>query len=833
MSDRKVVLEYEAYKKIKKKKDCYGYLRKTLIHVHTPSSYDYRLLKNWEDKDYKKCSVDKLKEILIKIIDDKNITMSMLDFRKIFKKYKEIFINEKELISFIIMAAKIINNGVELVVVTDHNTIVGCEKLEVAIDIYKSNYNTSKIYPHVIYGIEISCADKLHVVGIFNKNKISNIQNYLNEIILSEKDGTYKTSLSVLKKFNKDFNEFAYIAHANTADLFKDTHMASGYRKQLYNSGYLNYIGVSKEEHKDGTSFRVKDRSYKDKAYIILDNDSHCIEDLDSKYMWLNGEKLGLDLFREAMVDYDVSVFFHEEAIQHTKYIEGIYIKNIADSNLPYLTGNNDEFIMKFSPSLNCLIGGRGTGKSTVLQLIEYVFRQRCDNERKLEFICNHGAVFILYYLEGKEYVLAMNMPYKEKDKHIYQYFGKNIENKYRYKYKYDESIKTFAFINNLEIYEVTNTTVPVLNKCKNKSKLLNEMFNITYSVNDLVNTASDKKINDFIFSTMFNNKSIRTYSNMIKKVKYSDLENITKIIETYRIKRQEKINNEINPFNEHQKGLLRIIHKLTDYYEEPNLYKWLFGNNNRNKSFFNYRISNEELCEYLLRVYDQEGLNNLLQFLYKRNLDTTKYSLINYAKDSKFSKDLDKKNIDFMGEKDILNKIYKMFENINLELIKNYLINFLKNNEEFTLEFNIDSKNGSKISNENYRDVKDLSLGQKVVAMLDFILGYSDYSNDYTPLIIDQPEDNLDNQYIYKNLVKQIRDTKSKRQIIIATHNAALVTNTMSEFVCVMESNGNHGWIKDEGHPGTKKIKKNIINYMEGGTDSFNHKIKIYKNVL
>lgn len=262
-------------------------------------------------------------------------------------------------------------------------------------------------------------------------------------------------------------------------------------------------------------------------------------------------------------------------------------------------------------------------------------------------------------------------------------------------------------------------------------------------------------------------------------------------------------------------------------------MYKWLFGNNNRNKSFFNYRISNEELCEYLLRVYDQEGLNNLLQFLYKRNLDTTKYSLINYAKDSKFSKDLDKKNIDFMGEKDILNKIYKMFENINLELIKNYLINFLKNNEEFTLEFNIDSKNGSKISNENYRDVKDLSLGQKVVAMLDFILGYSDYSNDYTPLIIDQPEDNLDNQYIYKNLVKQIRDTKSKRQIIIATHNAALVTNTMSEFVCVMESNGNHGWIKDEGYPGTKKIKKNIINYMEGGTDSFNHKIKIYKNVL
>ena len=39
--------------------------------------------------------------------------------------------------------------------------------------------------------------------------------------------------------------------------------------------------------------------------------------------------------------------------------------------------------------------------------------------------------------------------------------------------------------------------------------------------------------------------------------------------------------------------------------------------------------------------------------------------------------------------------------------------------------------------------------LGQKVVAMLDIILGYSDYSKDYRQLIIEQPEDNLDTLYI------------------------------------------------------------------------------------
>lgn len=80
------------------------------------------------------------------------------------------------------------------------------------------------------------------------------------------------------------------------------------------------------------------------------------------------------------------------------------------------------------------------------------------------------------------------------------------------------------------------------------------------------------------------------------------------------------------------------------------------------------------------------------------------------------------------------------------------------------------------------YKPVGMLSLGQKVVAMLSFILGYSEHSKDYRPLIIDQPEDNLDNQYIYKNLVKQLRSIKDRRQVIIATHNATIVTNAKAD---------------------------------------------------
>lgn len=116
---------------------------------------------------------------------------------------------------------------------------------------------------------------------------------------------------------------------------------------------------------------------------------------------------------------------------------------------------------------------------------------------------------------------------------------------------------------------------------------------------------------------------------------------------------------------------------------------------------------------------------------------------------------------------------------------------------------------------------------------MLDFILGYGEFIHDYRPLILDQPEDNLDSRYIYKNLVKQIRQTKDKRQIIMATHNATIVTNAMADQVCVMESDGNHGWVTASGYPSERKIKKHIINHLQGGIESFKHKQHIYDDVL
>lgn len=156
----------------------------------------------------------------------------------------------------------------------------------------------------------------------------------------------------------------------------------------------------------------------------------------------------------------------------------------------------------------------------------------------------------------------------------------------------------------------------------------------------------------------------------------------------------------------------------------------------------------------------------------------------------------------------------------------------FSKENTRF-LEFNINSKESSQQLDILYKEVGVLSLGQKVVAMLDFLLVYSDYSKDFRPLIIDQPEDNLDNRYIYRHLVQQFRDVKAQRQIILATHNATIVTNSMTDQVVIMESDGVNGWIESQGYVSEKYIKNHIINQLEGGKDSFKHKMSIYETAL
>jgi ABC-type cobalamin/Fe3+-siderophores transport system ATPase subunit len=121
-------------------------------------------------------------------------------------------------------------------------------------------------------------------------------------------------------------------------------------------------------------------------------------------------------------------------------------------------------------------------------------------------------------------------------------------------------------------------------------------------------------------------------------------------------------------------------------------------------------------------------------------------------------------------------------------------------------------------------KDLKEHSLGQRASALILFILSQRD--NDV--IIIDQPEDDLDNKTIFEDVIKLIRTLKRDIQFIFATHNAnfpvlgdaeQVGTCTFSNNVEVIEA----GCIDN---PGTQEA---IVTIMEGGKEAFARRKEIY----
>jgi ABC-type Mn2+/Zn2+ transport system ATPase subunit len=122
-------------------------------------------------------------------------------------------------------------------------------------------------------------------------------------------------------------------------------------------------------------------------------------------------------------------------------------------------------------------------------------------------------------------------------------------------------------------------------------------------------------------------------------------------------------------------------------------------------------------------------------------------------------------------------------------------------------------------------RDFSQLSLGQQQSVLLALVLS----SKSNQPLIIDQPEDNLDSEFISSTLVPVLRRAKERRQIIIVTHNANIAILSDVEQIIVLKSNSERAEIKARGSiddPGTRDFACNIL---EGSKEAFTTRAKIY----
>jgi energy-coupling factor transporter ATP-binding protein EcfA2 len=130
---------------------------------------------------------------------------------------------------------------------------------------------------------------------------------------------------------------------------------------------------------------------------------------------------------------------------------------------------------------------------------------------------------------------------------------------------------------------------------------------------------------------------------------------------------------------------------------------------------------------------------------------------------------------------------------------------------------------NVSSAGKANFKDASDLSRGQKCTALLPILLARRD-----SPLIIDQPEDNLDNHFIYETVVNAVQRLKKSRQMIFITHNANIPVLAEADLVLVMNSDGRIGVVEKSGT--VDECREQIIELLEGGRKAFELRSKRYE---
>ena len=128
--------------------------------------------------------------------------------------------------------------------------------------------------------------------------------------------------------------------------------------------------------------------------------------------------------------------------------------------------------------------------------------------------------------------------------------------------------------------------------------------------------------------------------------------------------------------------------------------------------------------------------------------------------------------------------------------------------------------------SPENYRSIKRLSTGQQCTAILHLLL-----LENRDPLILDQPEDNLDNAFIAERIVSELRSAKIARQFLFATHNANIPVFGDAEWIGVLNVEEGKAFIpvEQQGAIDLPAIQILAANILEGGKSAFNQRREKY----
>ena len=116
------------------------------------------------------------------------------------------------------------------------------------------------------------------------------------------------------------------------------------------------------------------------------------------------------------------------------------------------------------------------------------------------------------------------------------------------------------------------------------------------------------------------------------------------------------------------------------------------------------------------------------------------------------------------------------------------------------------------------YKEMATLSGGAQVSILLSLILE----ADDTTPLVIDQPEDEIDKEFLFETVLPALRRLKGQRQVILATHDANIVVNGDADQVIHLKAEADSSRIAVQGVIEVSAVRDAIVTTLDGGPNAF-----------
>lgn len=499
-----------------------------------------------------------------------------------------------------------------------------------------------------------------------------------------------------------------------------------------------------------------------------------------------------------------------------------------------YLNNKMINIDVKLTPGLNVVIGGSSSGKSL---LVDTIYRKI-----KNDF---NGCVYINYDVNN----MQVTNPAGQIPHYLPQnYISKVCDQKDKEKKIDDISILKNIFPENKEERELIENGMSEL--CKNLSKLVQSVKEIEGAMDELSRIPKLSRL--LITESIQRNplKYILPPDNIIEKIEYKKA----------KYERHTKVLNEIesflsyNPLIKHDSNLIKKLKdELLISFESSKIE----GNIRDIIKDYEKIIDNDQERENQEITTKRKQFQTLLDQI-KRYIKNHKQFYNSLEAISKFSITIKTKELKSMGHVLFIDNKFKLTKDKFLDVINELLRKeaVIKTFKEIKPESLFEAgykKRGPKVdgyddfenrvearfremNKKTYRIITEdgknfdkLSAGWKTSVILDLIFGHG---NDYAPLIIDQPEDNLATSYINSGLLKAIKDCKSKKQIILVSHNATIPMLGDAQNVIMCTNKDKFITIKSnplEGEINGVEVVDLIAETTDGGKISVKKRVKKY----